>query len=121
VFFSSYLQTYLQRDVRDLAQVGSMETFTRFARACAARTAQLLNLSDLARDLGVSVPTAKSWLSVLVASCQVFLLQPYHTSRASEAAAVFERMLWLNPSANQDERFNLHWIREGRAWPDTVE
>jgi predicted AAA+ superfamily ATPase len=80
VFFSSYLQTYLQRDVRDLAQVGSIETFTRFVRACAARTAQLLNLSDLARDVDVSVPTAKSWLSVLVASCQVFLLQPYHTS-----------------------------------------
>jgi hypothetical protein len=80
VFFSSYLQTYLQRDVRDLAQVGSIEAFTRFVRACAARTAQLLNLSDLARDVDVSVPTAKSWLSVLVASCQVFLLQPHHTS-----------------------------------------
>jgi hypothetical protein len=80
VFFSSYLQTYLQRDVRDLTQVGSIDTFTRFVRACAARTAQLLNLSDLARDVDVSVPTAKSWLSVLVASGQVFLLQPYHTS-----------------------------------------
>ena len=50
------------------------------ASACAARTAQLLNLSDLARDVDVSVPTAKSWLPVLVASCQVFLLQPYHAS-----------------------------------------
>ncbi|MFN8642474.1 MAG: ATP-binding protein [Candidatus Binatia bacterium] len=80
LFFSSYLQTYLQRDVRDLAQVGSIEVFTRFVRACAARTAQLLNLSDLARDVDVSVPTAKSWLSVLVASCQVFLLQPFHTN-----------------------------------------
>ena len=49
VFFASYLQTYLQRDVRDLTQVGSIEAFTRFIRACAARTAQLLNLSDLAR------------------------------------------------------------------------
>lgn len=77
LFFSSYLQTYLQRDVRGLAQVGSIEAFTRFVRACAARTAQLLNLSDLARDVNVSVPTAKSWLSVLVASCQVLLLQPY--------------------------------------------
>ncbi|MBP1686704.1 MAG: hypothetical protein H6Q33_2847 [Deltaproteobacteria bacterium] len=80
VFFSSYLQTYLQRDVRDLAQVGSIEAFTRFVRACAARTAQLLNLSDLARDVDISVPTAKNWLSVLLASCQVFLLQPFHTS-----------------------------------------
>jgi hypothetical protein len=80
LFLSSYLQTYLQRDVRDLAHVGSLETFTRFVRACAARTGQLLNLSDLARDVDVSVPTAKSWLSVLVTSYQVFLLQPYHTN-----------------------------------------
>lgn len=80
VFFASYLQTYLQRDVRDLTQVGSIEAFTRFIRACAARTAQLLNLSDLARDVDISVPTAKNWLSVLVASYQVFLLQPYHAS-----------------------------------------
>jgi predicted AAA+ superfamily ATPase len=49
-------------------------------RACAARTAQLLNLSDLARDVDVSVPTAKQWLSVLVASSQVHLLPPYHTN-----------------------------------------
>lgn len=78
--YATGLLPYLQRDVRDLTQVGSIETFTRFVRACAARTAQLLNLSDLARDVDVSVPTAKSWLSVLVASCQVFLLQPYHTN-----------------------------------------
>jgi len=80
LFLSSYLQTYLQRDVRDLTHVGSLESFTRFVRACAARTGQLLNLSDLARDVDVSVPTAKSWLSVLIASFQAFLLQPYHTN-----------------------------------------
>ncbi len=80
VFLSSYLQTYIQRDVRDLTQVGDLEAFTRFVRACAARTGQLLNLSNLARDVDVSVPTAKSWLSVLVASYQVFLIQPYHSS-----------------------------------------
>lgn len=80
LFYSSYLQTYLQRDVRDLAQVGSQETFLRFLKACAARTGQLLNLSGLARDVDVSVKTAKNWLSILVASCQVHLLQPYHTN-----------------------------------------
>jgi predicted AAA+ superfamily ATPase len=83
VFLSSYVQTYLQRDVRDLTRVGSLESFTRFLRACAARTGQLLNMSDLARDVDVSVPTVQSWLSVLVASFQVFLLQPYHGSRSS--------------------------------------
>ena len=60
LFYSSYLQTYLERDVRDLTQVGDEAAFLRFLRACAARTAQLLNLSELARDTGVQVNTAKS-------------------------------------------------------------
>ena len=80
LFYSSYTQTYLQRDVRDLAHVGNLETFTRFLKACAARTGQMLNLSDLARDTDVSVMTAKHWLSILVASFQVYLLQPYHSN-----------------------------------------
>jgi predicted AAA+ superfamily ATPase len=80
LFYSSYLQTYLERDVRDLAQVGNEAAFVRFLRACAARTGQLLNLSELARDTGVQVNTAKSWLSILQTSFQVFLLQPYHTN-----------------------------------------
>jgi hypothetical protein len=80
LFYSSYLQTYLQRDIRDLAQVGNEATFLRFLKACAARTAQMLNLSDLARDADVSVNTAKNWLSVLQASFQVHLLQPYYSN-----------------------------------------
>jgi len=80
LFYSSYLQTYLQRDVKDLAQVGSEAGFLRFLKACAARTAQMLNLTELARDADVSVNTAKNWLSILQASLQVRLLQPYHTS-----------------------------------------
>ena len=80
LFYRSYVQTYLERDVRDLVHVGDLESFHRFLRACAARTGQLLNYSDLARDCGVSVNTAKSWLSVLVASFQVYLLPPYHSN-----------------------------------------
>jgi predicted AAA+ superfamily ATPase len=80
LFFSSYLQTYLQRDVRDLTQVGSEAAFVRFLRACAARTAQMLNLTELARDADVAVNTAKKWLSILQASFQIFLLKPYHTN-----------------------------------------
>lgn len=82
LFYSSYVQTYLQRDVRDLAQVGDQQAFLRFLRACAARTAQLLNLSDLARDVDISHGTAKAWLSILEASFQVLLLRPYHTNLA---------------------------------------
>lgn len=80
LFLSSYVQTYLQRDVRDLSQVGSQESFLRFLKACAARTGQMLNLSDLARDVDISVGTAKNWLSILEASLQVYLLPPYHTN-----------------------------------------
>jgi predicted AAA+ superfamily ATPase len=80
LFFSSYVQTYLQRDVRDLARVGNEMAFLRFVRACAARTAQLLNVADLARDADVAPNTAKSWLSILEASGLVLLLEPYHTN-----------------------------------------
>lgn len=74
---ASYIQTYLERDVRTLRQVGDLSQFQNFLRALAARSAQLLNLADLARDLGIAVNTAKSWLSVLEASFQVIVLRPY--------------------------------------------
>jgi uncharacterized protein len=80
LFFSSYVQTYLQRDVRDLARVGSETAFLRFLRAAAARTAQLLNITDLARDADVAVNTAKNWLSILQTSGIVYLLEPYFTN-----------------------------------------
>jgi predicted AAA+ superfamily ATPase len=80
LFYSSYVQTYLQRDVRDLARVGDEGAFLKFLRAAAARTSQLLNLSDLARDVGISAVTAKHWLSILETSGIVYLLEPYHTN-----------------------------------------
>jgi predicted AAA+ superfamily ATPase len=80
LYYSSYLQTYLQRDVRDLTQVGDQIAYSKFIVACAARTGQLLNLSEIARDVGISVPTAKNWLSILQASFQIYLLQPYSTN-----------------------------------------
>lgn len=80
LFYSSYVQTYLQRDVRDLARVGDEMAFLRFLRAAAARTGQLLNLSDMARDVDISPNTAKSWLSVLQASGMIYLLEPYHSN-----------------------------------------
>lgn len=80
LFYSSYVQTYLQRDIRDLARVGDEMSFLRFLRAAAARTGQLLNLSELARDADIAVGTAKSWLSILQASGVAYLLEPYHTN-----------------------------------------
>lgn len=72
----SYLQTYLERDVRTLRQVGDLTQFQSFLRILAARSGQLLNLSDLSGDLGVAVNTAKAWLSVLEASYQVVVVRP---------------------------------------------
>jgi predicted AAA+ superfamily ATPase len=77
-FYGSYVQTYIDRDLRDLVRVGSLSSFEKFIRLCAARTAQLLNLSDLARDSDISVNTAKEWLSLLEASGQIYLLKPYY-------------------------------------------
>jgi len=68
------------RDVRDLAQVGDLTTFVRFLRSAAARTAQLLDMTDMARDVGVAPNTARHWLSILAASGLVWLLEPYHTN-----------------------------------------
>lgn len=80
LFYSSYVETYLKRDVRDLARVGDEAAFTRFLRACAARTANLLTLAEIARDADIAPNTAKSWLSILEASGIVYLLQPFHAN-----------------------------------------
>jgi uncharacterized protein len=80
-FYNSYLATYLERDVRALANVGSLRDFERFLRACALRSANLLNKADLARDVGVSPTTANHWLSILEASGQVVLLEPWFSNR----------------------------------------
>ncbi len=76
-FLSSYLVTYLERDLRQVIQVGKLREFERFMRLLATRTGQLLNKSDLARDVGISVPTVEQWLSALEATNQVVLLSPY--------------------------------------------
>jgi hypothetical protein len=80
LWHSSYVQTYLERDVRSLRQVGDLISFQNFLRALAVRAGQLLNLTDVARDLGVAVNTAKAWLSVLEATFQVIVLRPYHAN-----------------------------------------
>jgi predicted AAA+ superfamily ATPase len=80
-FYNSYLATYLERDVRALANVGSLRDFERFLRACALRSANLLNKADLARDVGIAPSTANQWLSILEASGQVVLLEPWFSNR----------------------------------------
>jgi len=85
MFYAAYVRTYIERDVRSLAQVGDEVKFTQFMTAAAACTGQLLNAASLARDAGVSQPTAERWLSVLVASNLIFLLRPYHNNITKRA------------------------------------
>ena len=80
-FYNSYLATYLERDVRSLANVASLRDFERFLRSCALRSANLLNKADLARDVGIAPSTAHHWLSALEASGQIALLEPWFSSR----------------------------------------
>jgi uncharacterized protein len=80
-FYNSYMATYLERDVRSLANVGSLRDFERFLRACALRSANLLNKADLARDVGIAPSTANQWISTLQASGQVVLLEPWFSNR----------------------------------------
>lgn len=83
VWFGSYLQTYLERDVRNLAQVGDLGAFERFVRLCAIRTGQVLNFSDLARDADISPPTAKHWVSILQQTYLVHLVEPFYENLSS--------------------------------------
>ncbi len=80
LFYASYVQTYIQRDVRDILKVSDITTFTRFLRAVAARTGQLLNYSDIGRDVDIDHKTAKAWISVLETCGLVYLLPPYHSN-----------------------------------------
>ncbi|MFQ5630274.1 MAG: ATP-binding protein [bacterium] len=79
-WFAAYVQTYLERDVRNIRNIGNLADFQRLLLALAARTAQLLNISDLARDIGVAQNTVKAWLSILEASYQIVLLKPYYAN-----------------------------------------
>lgn len=77
-----YLETYVERDIRQLINIKDLALFEKFVRLCAGRAGQLLNLHSLGSDVGISHTTARSWLTLLEASYIVFLLQPWHTNLA---------------------------------------
>lgn len=79
-FYPSYLQTYIERDIRMLRSVENLQNFSRFVGLCAGRIGQILNLTSLAGDAGIAVNTAKAWLSLLESSYVIYLLQPYHNN-----------------------------------------
>jgi predicted AAA+ superfamily ATPase len=75
-----YLETYVERDIRQLINIKDLALFEKFVKLCAGRTGQLLNLQSLGNDVGISHTTARSWLTLLEASYVVFLLQPWYTN-----------------------------------------
>lgn len=79
-WYGNYIQTYIERDVRQIKNITDLGTFQLFLKMCAGRTGQLLNLSSLANDCGITHNTAKSWISILESSFVVFLLRPHHVS-----------------------------------------
>jgi predicted AAA+ superfamily ATPase len=80
LFYSSYLKTYIERDIRSLSQIADEHRFLQFLSVAAARTAQILNYSDMASDVGVSENTIKTWISLLETSGLIYLLHPYHNN-----------------------------------------
>ena len=84
-FYSSYVSTYIERDIRYLTQVADELDFLSFMTACAARTSEVLNYAELAKDVGISAPTAKHWVSILVSSGIVTLIQPYFNNTLKRA------------------------------------
>lgn len=79
-WYRSYIGTYIERDVRQIKNISDLALFQRFMKLCAGRVSQVLNLTALSNDTGMSLPTIKQWLSVLEASYIIFLLQPYHNN-----------------------------------------
>jgi len=84
-YFASYVETYIERDIREMVDIANVGVFRTFMRVCAARTGQLLNYADLARDVGISVPTARAWLSLLETSGIVYILHPYYNNLIKRA------------------------------------
>lgn len=84
-FYSSYVKTYLERDVRGEIEIKDELAFLRFLTACAARTGQLLNYANIAEEVGVSQPAIKNWISVLSRTGLIYILQPYYSSHLTRA------------------------------------
>lgn len=80
LYFGSYIDTYISRDIRELTQIGNIDAFKKFVVSVASRTGEQLNYSALALDSGISVPTATNWMSILTVSGLVYLLEPYMNS-----------------------------------------
>jgi predicted AAA+ superfamily ATPase len=117
IWYGNYIQTYIERDVRQMINIRDLNAFQRFIRLCAGRAGQLMNLSGLAEDCGITHNTAKSWISILEASYIIFLLQPHHANfnkRIIKTPKLYfydtGLAAWLL-SVNNPDQLNIHSLR----------
>lgn len=85
LYYSSYVSTYLERDVKSIINITNETTFIKFLKVMAARTGQVLNYNDIARDIDISAPTVKNWISILETSGLIYLMQPYSNNLSKRA------------------------------------
>jgi hypothetical protein len=109
-WLDGYTRTYVERDVRQLSDIGNLATFTRFLALCAGRSGQLLNFASLAADAGVSRDTARRWISVLEASYVLYLLSPHHEN--------FSKRLVKSPKLYLYDTGLLCYLLGLRRWQD---
>lgn len=124
-YFEDYIQTYLERDLRAVMQVTSLRDYQRFMRVCAARAGQLLNFSDIAKDVGMSVNTVRAWINALETSGLITLIAPYSANigkRLVKAPKLFfadQGLLCALLNIRQPRDIEGH-IYEGQIWENFV-
>lgn len=125
LWFPAYVATYLERDVRNVLRVVDLQDFNRFLRACALRTAQVVNYSDLARDTGISPNTARKWLGLLQTSAVIALVEPYFGNRTKRLIKAPKLMFldtglaaFLGGFAAPDDLFDSSYV--GAFWESHV-
>ena len=118
-YFPYYIQTYVERDVRMMKNIGDLSKFIRFIKLCAGRIGQLLNVTSLANECGITTPTAQSWISLLEASYIVYLLKPDHNNFAKRLVKTPKLYFYDTGLAcslldiKDDSQLSIHFLREG--------
>ncbi|MEG0518447.1 MAG: ATP-binding protein [Bacteroidales bacterium] len=118
-YYPFYIQTYVERDVRLMKNIGDLSKFIRFIKLCAGRIGQLLNLSGLANECGISVSTATAWISLLEASYIVYLLKPNHNNYAKRLVKSSKLYFYDTGLAcslldiKSAEQVSIHFLRGG--------
>ncbi len=117
LFYPSYIQTYTERDIRQIINVSNLSSFQRFMRLVAGRTGQLLNYSSIANELGHELKTIKSWFNILETSFVIFFLQPHHKNYSKRLVKTpklyfYDTGLACSLLGIKDEAdINLHWAK----------